>query len=139
MRSKNIVLLVSVWFAALGAYVVTDVGGQILFSPTHTNGHIEASSSTILHLHFGVSFVVAVLAGAVLCRVVESQVPLKWCLGLGTLFACMHLLPIVLLSSPLAVKVSPSVWIFNVAEALAYTLLPVFGGYFVKRRDHRAS
>ena len=140
MRARNIALLVSVWFAAFGAYVVINVGGQILFSPTHINGHVEPSFSTIRHLHYIGSFVVTALAGALLCRFVDSAVPLKWCLGLGMLFAGTYLLPFFLLRPPTAhVNVPASVWLFTVADALGYALAPVFGGYIVKRSNPHAN
>jgi len=135
MRARNIVLLVLVCFAAFGAYVVINVGGQVLFSPTHTNGHLQASFSTIRHLHFIGSFVVTALSGALLSRFVDSAVPLKWCLGLGVIFAGTYLLPFLLLRPPEAhVNVPARVWLFTVAEALGYALVPVLGGYLVKVR-----
>jgi|HubBroStandDraft_6_1064221.scaffolds.fasta_scaffold787836_1 hypothetical protein len=140
MRARNIVLFVLVCFAAFGAYIVINLGGQVLFSPTHNNGHVQASSSTIRQLHFIGSFVVTALAGASLCRFVDSAVPLKWCLGLGVIFAGMYLLPLLLLRPPEAhVNVPARVWLFTVAEALGYVLVPVLGGYLVKRRNIRVN
>ena len=140
MRARNIALLVSVWLAAFGAYVIINVGGQILFSPTHINGHVESSFSTIRHLHFIGSFVVTAFAGALLCRFVDSVVPLKWCLGLGLLFAGTYLL----VGSPgteleFAVNVPASVWLSTVAVTLGYALVPVLSGYLVKRRKLHAN
>jgi hypothetical protein len=140
MRARNIALLVSVWFAAFGAYVVINVGGQILFSPTHINGHVEPSFSTIRHLHFIGSFVVTALAGALLCRFVDSAVPLKWCLGLGVLFVATYLLPFFLPRPPAAhVDVPASARLFTVAVTVGYALVPVLGGYLVKRRNLHAN
>jgi hypothetical protein len=135
MRARNIVLLVLVCFAALGAYIVINVGGQVLFSPTHANGQVQASSSTIRQLHFIGSFVVSALAGALLSRFVDSAVPLKWCLGLGVIFAGTYLLPFLLLHpSEAHVDVPARVWLITVEDALSYALVPVLGGYLVKRR-----
>ena len=140
MRARNIALLVSVWFAAFGAYVVINVGGQILFSPTHINGHVEPSFSTIRHLHFLGSFVVTALAGALLCRFVDSAVPLKWCLGLGVLFVATYLFPFFLPRPPAAHVIVPaSAWLFTVAVTVGYALMPVLGGYIVKRRNLHAN
>jgi hypothetical protein len=87
------------------------------------------------YLHFIDSFLVTALAGALLCRFVDSAVPLKWCLGLGVIFAGMYLLPFLLFRPPEAhVNVPARVWLFTVAEALGYALVPVLGGYLVKRR-----
>jgi hypothetical protein len=139
MRARNIALLVSVWFAAFGAYVVINVGGQILFSPTNINGHVAPSSSTISRLHFVGSFVVTALAWAVLCRFVDSAVPLKWCLGLGALFSGTYLLPFFLFRPPAAhANVPASAWLYTVAVTLGYALVPVLGGYLVKRRELHA-
>jgi len=136
MRARNIVLLILVWFAAFGLFVIINFGGQILFSPTHINGQVKASASTIQHLHYFGGFVVTALAGALLCRFVDSAVPLKWCLGLGVLFVGTYLVPFFLFLPPTAyAKTSASVWLFSVAEALGYALIPVLGGYLVKRRN----
>jgi hypothetical protein len=140
MRARNIVLFICVWFAAYGAYVVISLGGQVLFSPTPINGHINPSFVAVARLHFVGSFVVAAFAGAILCRFVDSEVPLKWCLGLGLVFAGTHLLPYFLLRPPVAPANFPaSAWLFTVSLALGYALVPVLGGYLVKRRNPRAN
>jgi len=140
VRARNIALFICVWFAACGAYVVINIGGQIIFSPTPINGHINPSVVTVARLHFVGSFVVAALAGALLCRFVDSEVPLKWCLGLGLIFAGTHLLPYFFLRPPVAPANFPaSAWLFTVSLALGYALAPVLGGYLVKRRSLHAN
>jgi hypothetical protein len=149
MRVRNIVLFVCVWLAAYGMYMIVNIAGQILFSPVSINvhfspisinGQVHASSVTEARLHFGGSFVVAALAGALLCRFVDSAVPLKWCLGLGLIFAGTHLLPYFLSDAPVAPGNMPaSAWQFTLPLALGYALAPVLAGYLVKRRNHHVN
>jgi hypothetical protein len=122
MCGRNIALFISVWFAAYGAYIVINIAGQLSFLPKPVNGHDGGSSVVaMLLLHFGGSFVVTTLAGAVLCRFVESAVPLKCCLGLGLFFAATHLLPFVLLRPPMApTNIPASAWLFDVSLAIGY-------------------
>jgi hypothetical protein len=138
MRARNIVLLVCVWLAAIAAYTIITLAGQIWFSPRPFNGQIHVSPDVKGPIHYVASFVVLTLSGAVLCRFIDSPVPLKWCLGLGLTFAVIHMAPGFLVGPPIPAAYNVGfALLLNAAITIAYALLPVIGGYFVKRRGNR--
>jgi hypothetical protein len=137
VRTKNFISFVCVAFAALGLHIVLSVVMQALLAPQSTGGVAQLSGPTFLALEFIVRYGVLFIAGAVLCRLIDSVVPLKWCLGLGLLFAVVGLLPWLFWRPPMRDPLSPNVYLFNIGYVMGHLIAPVLGGYFVKRSLYR--
>jgi len=99
MRGKNGIVFICVVFVALGAYIVLSIATQIWIGPPP--GRIASISifSQFLQIDLVSRYGALVIAGAVLCRLVDSPVPLKWCLGLGLFFAGLHFAVVIFLAS----------------------------------------
>lgn len=139
MRGKNGIVFICVVFAAFGAYVVLSVATQMWLAPQPAHGITKSHLPDLLALDLITRYGVLAIAGAVLCRLVDSPVPLKWCLGLGLVFAAFHLLPWLFFWPRMsATAIAPSFYFFNVADSVGHVAAPVIGGYLVKRLHYRA-
>jgi hypothetical protein len=79
------------------------------------------------------------MSGAVLYRLIDSEVPLKWCLGLGCLYAGSYFLFAVVAFSKTPNIVVPSIvsLIPLILVGLGMLITPVIGGYQVRRISRR--
>jgi hypothetical protein len=75
------------------------------------------------------------MSGAVLFRLVDSEVPLKWCLGLGCLYAGSYFSFAIVAFSKTPNMVVPSIvsLIPLILIGVGMLITPVFGGYQAKR------
>jgi hypothetical protein len=139
VRGKNVIVLVCVVFAAFGVYVVLSVATQAWLRPQTINGSANTHLPDLLSLDLITRFGVLAASGAALCRLVDSPVPLKWCLGLGLVFAAVNLLPWLFFWPRMSHSaIAPSFYLFNVANVIGHVVAPVVGGYFVKRLRYGA-
>ena len=135
MRDKNGIVFICVVFAALGAYIVLSIATQIWIGPQP--GRVDSISIFSQFQQIGLvwRYGVLVIAGAVLCRLVDSPVPLKWCLGLGLLFAGIHFLPWLSFWPQMPQAAAPfSLHAFTVGRGFGDVVAPVVGAGLVKPR-----
>ena len=139
MRAKNVALLVVIAFSMVGAYFILGAIANAWLSPLPKG--MVSTNAMLLHSLPGLLVGYGVLAGggAVLTMFVDSEVPLKWCLSLGAIFALLYLSGgIYGLARYSAARESlwPSLLIIG-AIGLSYLLAPIFGGYVLNRRSRR--
>jgi hypothetical protein len=135
MRTKNIVFLICVVFFALGAYVFLEgiVETWIVRSTVAGVGGVTIPQVLLARLLTG--FAALTASGAILCGLVESAVPLKWCLALGSIYGIAYVLLAV--AAPI---ISPrghqSLGAVLTALLVGFGMLiaPIIGGVLVKRR-----
>jgi hypothetical protein len=137
MRGKNGIVFTCVVFAAWGAYIVLSIATQMWLGPQHPHGITNSPWPAFLILDLITRYTVLIIAGAVLCSLVDSLVPLKWCLGLGLFFAAVHLLPWLFFPRMPQNSLPLSFYLFNIANSVGHVVAPIVGGYFVKRRQYR--
>jgi hypothetical protein len=139
LRTRNVFSLIGVAFAAFGANIFLIA---LLFGSwsnhTAANGKVAAVSITSLILPRLIPFAVLIVSGAALFRLVDSPVPLKWCLGLGCLYAGFYFLFAIVAFvktpniDPSFVSLIPLILI-----GIGLLITPVIGGYQAKRISRR--
>ena len=140
MRARNVFSAIGVAFAAFGANIFLKA---LLFgswsSHSAAGGKLESVSIMSLFLSPLVSLGVLMLSGAVLFRLVDSEVPLKWCLGLGCVYAGSYFLFAIV-----AFSKTPNIAVPSIVSLLPLILIgvgmlitPVIGGYQAKRISRR--
>jgi hypothetical protein len=81
---------------------------------------------------------VLIVSGAILCRLVDSAVPLKWCLALGSMFSGSYFL-----FMSIAFSKAPNLnatflsLVPAICLGLGLLIAPVIGGYQTKRASRR--
>jgi hypothetical protein len=140
LRARNVFYVIGVAFAAFGANIFLKA---LLFgswtSHSVAGGKVASVSVTSLFLAQLVSLGVLTTSGAVLFRLVDSEVPLKWCLGLGCLYAGSYFLFAIIAFSKTPNLVVPSIvsLIPLILIGVGMLVTPVIGGYQAKRISRR--
>jgi len=135
MRTKNIVFLICVVFFALGAYVFLEGIVETWIVPLPVAGVGGFNGLGVMLPRLLTGFGVLAASGAILCSVVESAVPLKWCLALGSIYGIAYVLlavagPII---SPRAHQSLGGVLI-ALLVGFGMSIAPIIGGVLIKRR-----
>lgn len=102
-----------------------------------------SANAMLLHHLPGLLVTYAVLAagGMALAMFVDSAVPLKWCLGLGAIFALLYLSGGIfglVKYAATGASLAPSLLI-TATIGFSYLVAPIVGGYIIKRRFRRAA
>lgn len=132
--------MIGVAFAAFGANIFIKA---LLFgswsNSAAAGGKVVSVSAMSLLLPQLVSLGVLMMSGAVLFRLVDSEVPLKWCLGLGCLYAGSYFLFAVVAFSKTPNLVVPSMLSLMplILIGVGMLIVPVIGGYQAKRISRR--
>ena len=94
MRFSNLAFLVGLAIGAIPAYLLLDQLGQSLGMPGLTGTSDSLSRLIVQTIVPRILMVYAVLfgCGMVLFRILNSEVPLKWCLALGALYGGGYLI-----------------------------------------------
>jgi hypothetical protein len=134
MRTKNVVFLGCVACFALGAYVFLEGIVETWIIPLRLAA-AGAPGVQVMLPRLLTGFAVLGASGAILCALVESAVPLKWCLGLGSIYGIGYVLlagaaPIVL------PRVHQSIGGVLISLVVGFGMLtaPIIGGFLVKHR-----
>jgi hypothetical protein len=125
MRANNLTVFVCVVFGAFGFYVIFGMLTAFLF--VHRSGNVAVEGNAawgFLAVAAAVTYGTLAAAGAVLCRLIDSTVPLKWCLALGLLFASAY--------AALSATHSPQGSPWPMHQAILLLVAPVIGGYVMK-------
>ena len=127
MRAKNVIVFACVVFGAFGFYIIFGMLTASLF--VHRSGNVAVEGNAVWVFLAGaaaVTYGTLAAAGAVLCRLMDSAVPLRWCLALGLLFASAY--------AALSATHSPQVSPWPMLQAILLLVAPVIGGYVMKRK-----
>jgi uncharacterized membrane protein YfcA len=127
MRAKNLVGFVCVVLGAFGAYVLFGMVTTSLV--VHRSGAVAVEGNSVwvfLAIAAAGTYGILAAAGAVLWRLLDSNVPLKWCLALGLLFASAY----TALSATYAPDGSP----WPIRQVIFLIVASVIGGYVMKRK-----
>ena len=127
MRAKNLLVFVCVVFGAFGLYVIAGILTTPLF--VHRSGHAAVEGNAVwvtIAIAAAVTYGTLAAAGAVLCRLIDSTVPLRWCLALGLLFASAY--------AALSAMYSPDGSPWPLHQGIFLLIAPVIGGYIMKRK-----
>jgi hypothetical protein len=132
---KNSVLLICIAFCALGAYVFLEGIVETWIIPLAVGGVGGFTVLEVMLPRLLTGFGVLAASGAILCGLVESAVPLKWCLALGSVYGIAYVLlavaaPVI---SPRAHQSFAGVLI-ALAAGFGMLIAPIIGGALVKRR-----
>jgi hypothetical protein len=131
MRFINVLILAAVIFGAVWFYIYVAEFAKYIGLLDFTGSYGSRSELLLKTIvpHALIVCLVLGAGGAVLCRFVDSPVPLMWCLALGFLCATANLL---------AFSSRSIEWVlFNTLISLAMLAAPILGGYPIKRRARR--
>jgi hypothetical protein len=141
VRAKNTALFVVIAFSIVGAYFILGAIVNSWLTPL-PKGVVSANAMLLHHLPgFLVAYGVLAAGGMALAMFVDSAVPLKWCLGLGAVFALLYLSVGIfglVKYAATGASLAPSVLIVATIS-FSYLVVPIVGGYIIKRRFRRVA
>ena len=131
MRLINILIFLAVIFGAFWLYIYLEEFAKWI-GAVEFRGRFESISQLILKAVIPqvlIVYTVLAVGGAVLAYFLNSSVPLKWCFALGVICAVGNML---------ALSFASIEWVIvNTLISAGMLVMPVFGGYQIKRRAWR--
>lgn len=131
MRLINILIFLAVIFGAFWLYIYLEEFAKWI-GAVEFRGRFESISELILKTVIPqvlIVYTVLAVGGAMLAYFLNSSVPLKWCLALGLICAVGNML---------ALSFASIEWVIvNTLISAGMLVMPVFGGYQIKRRAWR--
>jgi len=121
LRLTNVALLLGIAIATFLAYLVIEALAKLLGMPDSATRFDSYTAAVLTLIVPRVAIICAALigSGAILFYFLNSEVPLKWCVALGLIYAVGYF------------SLNPSVT--SCIISLGMLISPIYGGYQAKR------